>query len=191
MPDRQRRGRAHRRRQCGAQLHLRGRLARLGVSRKSFRINFGELGFSSSRSLHLRAESRCDTGANRIRSALNSVLADDTTATLRAKFRWLRGSPEPLLRLKGNWLEATVRMSVPPNLGTPGLPNSRRVANAGPAIHQVTHSPALPGSDQDATVWAQVSDPNGLAALVVKYRVDPSTNFTGVGMTYKDRKSVV
>ena len=129
-------------------------------------------GYSSSRSLHIRADSRCDTAANRIRAALSSTLANGSTATLRAKFRWLRGSPEPLLRLKGNWLEATGKMAVPANLGTPGLPNSRRVTNAGPAIHDVSHSPVLPSSGQTVTVTARVGDPSGLASLVVKYRVD-------------------
>ena len=50
-----------------------------------------------------------------------------------------------LLRLNGNWLEATGAMPVPINLGTPGARNSRFVANAGPAIYQVTHNPPIPG----------------------------------------------
>jgi len=39
------------------------------------------------------------------------------TVTLRYKARWLRGWPEALLRLNGNWLEATAAMTVPANLG--------------------------------------------------------------------------
>ena len=49
------------------------------------------------------------------------------------------------MRLNGNWLEAVGNMPVPPNLGTPGDRNSRLVANAGPAIFEVTHAPDHPG----------------------------------------------
>src|SRR6185295_11369171 len=88
-------------------------------------------GLTGTHSLHIRAESRCDTAANRIRTTLTSQPPTGGTATLRARFRWLRGSPEALLRLHGNWLEAAGRMAVPANLGTPGLVNSRRVTDAG------------------------------------------------------------
>ena len=46
--------------------------------------------------------------------ALNTnSLAAGQTATLRFKARWLRGWPEALLRLNGNWLEATGPLPVP------------------------------------------------------------------------------
>ena len=53
--------------------------------------------------------------------------------------------PEPEFRLNGNWLEATAALPVPANLGTPGAPNSQYVTNAGPAIYNVTHTPAVAG----------------------------------------------
>ena len=64
------------------------------------------------------------------------------TATIRAKVRWLTGHPEILLRLKGNWLEATgLSPDATQNLGTPGAAEqSRRTANIGPAITEVRHS---------------------------------------------------
>ena len=40
--------------------------------------------------------------------------------TLRARVRWLSGHPEFLMKLKGNWLEATARLDLPTNLGTLG-----------------------------------------------------------------------
>lgn len=54
--------------------------------------------------------------------------------TLSARFRWLRGTPSILLRLHGGAMEASATLPVPASLGSPGLPNSRLVANAGPAI---------------------------------------------------------
>src|SRR5436190_24403525 len=82
-------------------------------------------GYASSRSLHVRALGRGDTGANRIRSTLASALSEGSTATFRAKVRWLCGHPELLFRFHGNWLEAVGTMSLPANLGTPGARNSK------------------------------------------------------------------
>ena len=74
------------------------------------------------------------------------------TVTLRYKAKWLHGWYEPLLRLNGNWLEATGAMPVPTNLGSPGLPNSQYITNAGPAIYNVTHTPSVPAAGQAVVV---------------------------------------
>ena len=69
----------------------------------------------SSHSLHVRCSDRIWTGANSCQVALNAnSLAAGQTATLRFKARWLRGWPEALLRLNGNWLEATGACPFPP-----------------------------------------------------------------------------
>ena len=103
-------------------------------------------GFNGGKCLHLVASGRGDTGANRVRATLTSALSPGNTATLRAKVRWLKGDPEILLRLHGNWLEAFGNILTAQNLGTPGAANSRALANAGPAIHDVAHSPVLPAA---------------------------------------------
>ncbi|HMJ64130.1 MAG TPA: lamin tail domain-containing protein, partial [Candidatus Binatia bacterium] len=139
-------------------------------------------GYLSSQSLHVRASSRGDTGANRIRTPINGALASGNTATLRMRARWLRGWPEPLMRLKGNYLEATGRMTLPSNLGTPGARNSRWAANTGPAIYEVMHTPVVPGASEDVVVTARVHDPDGVSAFTVKYRVDPNASYTTVNM---------
>ncbi len=66
------------------------------------RSSLENIGFSSSRSLHVRASSRGDTGPNKLHVPLTSALAGGQTATIRAKVRWLRGWPEILLRLRGS-----------------------------------------------------------------------------------------
>ena len=78
-------------------------------------------GYNSSRSYHIRAVDRGDNQVNRVRVQLTSSLASGSTATIRARVRWLKGFPEIIFRLRGNWLEAAGRMSLPTNLGTPGL----------------------------------------------------------------------
>ena len=94
-----------------------------------------------------------------------------------------QGHPEILLRLHGNWLEATGNFLTTTALGTPGARNSRYAANAGPAITDVSHSPAQPAGSQSVAVSALVHDPDGVSSLVLNYRVDPATNFTTVAMT--------
>ena len=140
-------------------------------------------GFGSARSLHLRAVGRGDTGANRVRAQLSSALASGTTVTLRARVRWLKGNPNILLRLRGNWLEAPGYILTAHNLGTPGQANSAAATNVAPAITDVTHWPPLPANNQPALVTARVADPDGVSTLLLKYRIDPATNRTAVTMT--------
>src|SRR5208282_2297690 len=140
-------------------------------------------GYQSSYSLHIRSSDKIWTGDNSCQVALNAnSLASGQTATLSFKARWLRGWPEPLLRLNGNWLEATAAMPVPANLGSPGEPNSQYITNAGPAIYNVTHTPSMPAANQSAVVTAQVHDPDGIGNLTLYYRLDPATNYTPVPM---------
>ena len=133
--------------------------------------------------LHVRASDSMWTGLNAAQVTLtNTSLTAGTTATLRFKARWLRGWPEPILRLHGNWLEATARMPVPRNLGTPGAPNSIAVANAGPALADVVHSPAVPAANEPVVVTALVHDSSALQSVNLNYRVDPATAYVSVPM---------
>src|SRR4029453_10485631 len=90
-------------------------------------------GFGGGQCLYVRADSRGDSVINRFRTPLNGTLSG--TATIRAKVRWLRGWPEIILRADGNSIECYGRRTVPANLGTPGLPNSRAASNSAPAIY--------------------------------------------------------
>jgi CotH kinase protein/Lamin Tail Domain/Carbohydrate binding domain len=140
-------------------------------------------GYNSSYSLHIRSSDKIWTGDNSCQVALNAnSLAAGQTVTLRFKARWLHGWPEALLRLNGNWLEASGALPIPENLGSPGMPNSQYVTNAGPAIYNVTHNPPLPAANQAAVVTAQVHDPDGVQNLTLYYRIDPATTYTAVPM---------
>lgn len=130
--------------------------------------------------LRLVGQGDGDTGPNTVRNALRATLAANSTATLRAKVRWLAGWPQVLFRLHGNGLELSANLAVPANLGTPGLPNSRRVPNAGPAIYDVTHAPALPAASEAVRVTCRVSDGDGVASVRMQYRLDPATTLTTV-----------
>jgi len=140
-------------------------------------------GYASSRSLHVRCSSRLWTGANSCQMALSAnSLGLNQAGTIRFKARWLHGWPEIALRLNGNWLEAAGALPVPSNLGTPGAPNSRRVANAGPALYEVTHTPSLPAENQNVLVTARVHDPDGIQSVTLNYHYDGSTYYQTLPM---------
>jgi hypothetical protein len=140
-------------------------------------------GFNSSHCYHIVAVEKGDNEVNRVRTPLSPTLAPNTTATIQARVRWLKGQPEVLFRLRGNWLECPCEMTLPANLGTPGLPNSRYITNAPSAITGVNHSPVLPQANQPIVVTASVNDPDGISSVVLKYRLDPSSTYTTVPMS--------
>ncbi len=139
-------------------------------------------GVGGGSALRLRGTDDGDVEGNRVFSALTSTLAANTNATVSAQMRWLAGRPEAILRLKGGYLEAFGTLTVPKNLGTPGAPNSRAVANAGPAIAEVSHFPVLPVAGVPFRVFARVIDPDGLSAVTLRWRVETTGTFTSAVM---------
>ena len=140
-------------------------------------------GYLSAKCYHLRAVGKGDNQINRVRCLLTTALASGTTnVTIRAAVRWLKGSPEILLRLRGNWLECAAELPIPANPGTPGARNSRYVSNAPPAITDVSHAPILPAANQPIVVSARVGDPDGVASVLLKYRLDPSSTYSTLTM---------
>ncbi|MFM7101450.1 MAG: lamin tail domain-containing protein, partial [Verrucomicrobiota bacterium] len=138
--------------------------------------------FSGSRVLRVIAPGDLDAGRNCIRATLAAGLNNDVQGTFRVRVRWQAGWPELLLRTRGGGLELTAAMTVPRNLGTPGAPNSRRVPNAGPAIHAVNHSPAVPEANQPVVVTARVADPDGVSSVNLRTRNGDTGAFSTTAM---------
>jgi hypothetical protein len=132
--------------------------------------------------LHLRAQGGLDTGVNSIRGTLSAGLAAGNTNTIRASVRWIAGWPEVLFRIRGNYADFAAPLTIPRNLGTPGRPNSRQVANAGPALYEVTHSPALPRAGDPVRITARASDPDAVTQLTLRHRTDPGTTVSEIPM---------
>ncbi|HEY9510755.1 MAG TPA: lamin tail domain-containing protein, partial [Verrucomicrobiae bacterium] len=140
-------------------------------------------GFNSSKSYHVRAIDRGDNQVNRVRTPLTSSINPGTTGvTIKADVRWLKGHPQIILRLRGNWLECAGDMTLPPNPGTPGAINSRFAVNVAPAITQVQHSPVLPAANEPILVTARVQLPDGTPSVQLKYRIDPSISVNTLTM---------
>ena len=138
--------------------------------------------FDGSRVLHVIAPGDLDAGRNCIRAPISGGLNDGARMTLRVRARWQAGWPEVLFRTRGGGFEMTARLQVPRNLGTPGLPNSRKVNNAGPSIDLVRHTPAVPAAGQPVVVTARVSDPDGLSSVSLRFRTVETAAFSSVAM---------
>ena len=139
-------------------------------------------GVDGSQALRLRASDKGEPDGNRVFLAFSPRLAANSRATLSARVRWLRGHPEFILRFKGGTLETLTRLEVPTALGTPGAPNSRAVANAGPGIREVTHRPLLPAANTPIRVSARLDDPDGIGTATLSWRAQPVTTFTSTPM---------
>jgi len=138
--------------------------------------------FEGSRVLRVIAPGDLDAGRNCIRAPMSGGLNDGSRMTLRVRARWQAGWPEVLFRTRGGGFEMTARLQVPRNLGTPGLPNSRKVNNAGPSIDLVRHTPAVPAAGQPVVVTARVSDPDGLSSVSLRFRTVETAAFSSVAM---------
>ena len=74
---------------------------------------------------HLRAQAGGKIVGDKLSAALSSTVSNGQTVTLRAKARWLAGSPRIVLPLKGTGVELAGALTLPANPGTPGAANSR------------------------------------------------------------------
>jgi hypothetical protein len=160
----------------------------LGNHSRSELSNAGGIG--GSQALHLRASgagnhhavSEAETKLNHLARNLAGSLPVDEPVRIQAKVRWLAGWPHMLFVTRGSYIEAQATMTIPKNLGSPGLENSSYLPNTGPAISEAGHWPILPAPNQPTVVSAHVHDPDGVAIVTLKSRIDPSTSLANVPM---------
>jgi len=119
---------------------------------------------------------------NRVVKPLSPWATLGAETVMRARVRWQCGYPYLILCIKGFGLEVSGRLELPGNPGTPGLPNSRLRANAGPAIEDVAHAPVLPQGGETPVVSCRVTDVDGVASVSCRYRIDPSAVTTTLAM---------
>ena len=163
-----------------------------GTTTWSFQGNHGATtletteGYQSSQSLHVRATGAGTTGPNRLRVPLTAQPSKLTTqpATLRARVRWLRGTPNLLLRLHGNWMEAAGYSLATRNFGTPGAPNSHRIPEPAPTLSGIRHEPVLPQARESVRILAHADSANGLDQLLLRWRIDPTGATNEVSMSH-------
>ena len=133
--------------------------------------------------LHVIATDRGDQVANRVRGKLLPAIPVNSIVTLRAKVRWLTGTPDYLFRLRGGGFDFGGTAPMPQALGTAGRPNSRAASNTPPFIAEVSHFPVFPTTNDLIRVTARVTDPDGLASVMLRYRIDPTNTLFDIPMT--------
>jgi hypothetical protein len=112
-----------------------------------------------------------------------AVISPTTTYKIKFRARWVSGSPRLNTRLYFNRLPKQTLLPIPENEGTPGALNSRAVANAGPTFTNLSHAPILPGAGQNARVSIGVADPDAVAAVNLKWRLDPGLTWNTQTLT--------
>jgi hypothetical protein len=135
--------------------------------------------------LHMRATSAFSFNQNHVESTFvgNTALLDGQSYTVTFRAKWLRGSN--LLNSRGYYsrLARTTALTIPTRLGTPGRVNTKAVANLGPTLGGLAHSPVIPAALEAVTVTVKAQDPDGMGAVNLRYAVNGSASFATVAMT--------
>jgi len=149
-------------------------------------------------SLKVVAAGRGDNKVNRIETPSGGTgLANlSTNEDLQISFdaRWVIGSQTILTHGYQHAMAKSHRLAVPENLGTPGrinsvtqrLINETGAANLGPVIRDVWQDPPVPGANEEVTVYAKISDSDGVGNVRLRYSSNnPSANPSTATMTHR------
>jgi hypothetical protein len=141
--------------------------------------------------LHVVATGPTEDKHNKIETTFANSQTVVPGRSYRISFRakWLSGANLVNTRLYFNYLQRTTKLKVPEVWGTPGLPNTAVVANTGPTLTGLSHSPVVPNAGQDVTVTVEAADPDGISDLSLYYSVAGGrftriTMSAGAGRTY-------
>ncbi len=96
----------------------------------------------------------------------------NTEYEISFRAKWLAGSPQLNTRLYFNLVPRTTILDVPDTYGTPGRPNSTRVANLGPTYHDLAHFPLNPTAGESISVSILADDPDAVTSAQLWYSVD-------------------
>lgn len=138
--------------------------------------------------LRMNASGPTETNHNHVESTFlpNAAISAATTYEVSFRARWLAGTNQLNTRAYYEKLARTHELPIPQRLGTPGSVNSRWVANAGPTISSLTHSPAIPPLSAPVTVSFAARDPDGVASATLFHRIDGAPAFIAVQMSIVD-----
>lgn len=135
--------------------------------------------------LHIRSTGAFSWNHNHVETSYvgNTALVDGQTYTVSFRARWLSGNNQLNSRAYYSRLARTIELTMATRIGTPGAVNSRAVANLGPTLTGLAHSPVIPNAGAPVTVSATASDPDGVASLTLRYALNGSATFASVPMT--------
>lgn len=112
---------------------------------------------------------------------LETTLADGRSITngqeyeITFRAKWISGSNQLNTRLYFNRMAKTTLIDKPYLNGTPGGKNSCYESNPGPVFSNLLHQPAVPKDYEPVLVSVCTSDPDGLSAVMLYWRLDGQT----------------
>ncbi|HWN93725.1 MAG TPA: lamin tail domain-containing protein [Methylomirabilota bacterium] len=111
-----------------------------------------------------------------LRDALNEVV---DSVDFKSEFPWpvAANGEGPSAQLVNPLLDNDLGGSWRSALPTPGRTNGVFATNAAPQIRQVDHLPSWPKSTNQVTVTCKVTDPDGVASVMLAYQVVTPGNF--------------
>lgn len=127
--------------------------------------------------LHLIATGPTDHMHNHLETTLANgrAVVDGREYQVSFRAKWLAGNNRLNTRLYFNRVAKTTILPRPSLRGTPGAPNSTRVANLGPTFDSFHHAPVVPQPAQPVKVTVNASDPDGIADVTLRWRIDGGT----------------
>ncbi|MCX8157103.1 MAG: lamin tail domain-containing protein, partial [Verrucomicrobiae bacterium] len=126
------------------------------------------------RVLHLVATGAQEHMHNHIETTLTGgrTIVNGREYQISFRARWLAGNNLLNTRLYFNRVARTSVLRRPVFTGTPGAPNSRRVANLGPTVRDLLHQPVVPAAGIPVTVQVTAQDPQGVAECRLYWSVN-------------------
>ena len=147
-------------------------------------------------SLKIVASGRGDNKVNRIETSNSGLTGNFTNGEdmqISFKSRWVIGAQTMVTHGDRHQMAKSHQLAVPENIGTPGAINSvtqrlidaSGVANTGPVIQEISQFPLIPGSGEDVTVFAKISDPDGVQNVRIRHSDNnPSASPSSRTMTH-------
>jgi hypothetical protein len=127
--------------------------------------------FITNGQLHLVADGRGDNRPNRAEIDVTGMNKKDQ-CVLKFNARWIYGIPRLIAQTWDHSIAGSFPIDVPPNLGTPGKPNSCLLASPPPQVDALSHSPAVPHSTNTVTFTASIHSATPLRMVELLYRID-------------------
>ena len=143
----------------------------------------------ANRVLRLAATGPTETNHNHAETTfVNNAALTSGVHEVSFRARWLSGTNQLNTRAYYQKLARTWELPIPAALGTPGARNSRAVAaaEAGPVLSGLLHTPSIPAPRGDVTVSLAATDPDGVTAAVLYYRINPASTFETRPMALTD-----
>ena len=115
----------------------------------------------------------------------NAPVINGVEYEISFRAKWLRGSNQFNTRFYVTRVGETSLVDVAHDNGTPGAINSSWETNTGPTYTDFGHHPVLPANQQDTTVTVIADDPDGVAAMMLRWGIDGgslnNTTMTSLG----------